>query len=161
PVHFGNRRTVKARINRLLEANMYQWMSPLPARRAMLLIPGSLVLALGVGSVRIGAAPSGLDSGASPHQSSLIEEKSTAIEVLAMPGVWREDQAETEKTPYRIRPFQVLKLKVANADPTFPIDDNYTVESDGKVNLGPAYRRVEIGGLTLEEAEKKIEKHLQ
>src|SRR5207245_6424129 len=47
---FGHSRSVKARINRLLEANMNRWMSPLPTRRAIGLGMVALTLALAVGS---------------------------------------------------------------------------------------------------------------
>ena len=41
------------------------------------------------------------------------------------------------------------------------IDGNYTVEPGGTVPLGPAYGRVNIKGLTLEEAEAAVAKHLR
>lgn len=55
PLGFGHRRTVKARIHRLLEANMNRWMSPLPVGRAIALGTLVLGLALALGSFRAGA----------------------------------------------------------------------------------------------------------
>jgi HEAT repeat protein/beta-lactamase regulating signal transducer with metallopeptidase domain len=55
PVPFGNRRTLKIRLDRLLEENMYPWMSPLPARRALALAAVVLGMALGLASFRLRA----------------------------------------------------------------------------------------------------------
>ncbi len=60
----------------------------------------------------------------------------------------------------RIRPGDLLKVDVANTLPQEPISGVFQVEPSGKVALGPNYGRVDIKGLTLEEAEAAINKHL-
>lgn len=45
--------------------------------------------------------------------------------------------------------------------PTEPINDAFSVDADGSVNLGPSYERVKVVGLTVEEAEDEVRKHLQ
>jgi beta-lactamase regulating signal transducer with metallopeptidase domain len=64
PLGFGHRRTVKTRINRLLEGNMKRWMSPLPVGRAIALGAVALGLALLLGS--FGARALELDGKDSP-----------------------------------------------------------------------------------------------
>ena len=72
---------------------------------------------------------------------------------------WRE--AVFPKLPYKIGVFDVLQVHVMGTLIDQPIHDFYLVESTGTVALGPAYGRVEVKGLTLEEAEKAIQKKLK
>jgi hypothetical protein len=60
----------------------------------------------------------------------------------------------------RIRPGDLLKIDVANTLPLEPINGIFRVEPSGKVALGPKYGRADVKGLTLEEAEAAIDKHL-
>ncbi len=60
----------------------------------------------------------------------------------------------------RIRPGDFLNIRVGNALRGNPIGSVFQVEASGKVALGPGYGRVNIKGLTLEEAEAKILEHL-
>lgn len=64
------------------------------------------------------------------------------------------------KSPYRVETFDVLLIRVSGAFPEFPIDNTYSVDADGSVNLGPRYGRIEIVDLTLEEAEDEIRSYL-
>ncbi len=64
------------------------------------------------------------------------------------------------KPPYRIETFDEILIRVAGALPDQPIDDAYTVDADGAVNLGPQYGRVKIAGLTMEEGEKHLREEL-
>ena len=61
----------------------------------------------------------------------------------------------------KIRPGDRLTVRVGNTLPAEPIDGPFEVEASGKVALGLSYGRVKIDGLTLEEAEKAISKHLR
>jgi beta-lactamase regulating signal transducer with metallopeptidase domain/protein involved in polysaccharide export with SLBB domain len=72
---------------------------------------------------------------------------------------WRGDAAR--KAPYRIKAFHVLNLRVNNALADQPIAGPHLVGPDGKVELGPAYGKVPVQGLTLEEAASAIDKHLR
>jgi polysaccharide biosynthesis/export protein len=64
------------------------------------------------------------------------------------------------KSPHRIETFDVLLIRVVGAFPEQPIDNSYSVDADGTVNLGPAYGRVKIVGLTIEESEEEIRREL-
>ncbi len=65
------------------------------------------------------------------------------------------------KSPHEIETFDVLLIRVSGAFPEQPIDDAYSVDADGSVNLGPAYGRVKLVGQTIEEAEDVVRTHLQ
>jgi polysaccharide export outer membrane protein len=65
------------------------------------------------------------------------------------------------KPPHKIEPFDGLLVRVLGALPDHPISDAFAVDPDGKIDLGPAYGRVKVGGLTVEEAQQAIEQHLK
>ncbi|HEX6512111.1 MAG TPA: polysaccharide biosynthesis/export family protein, partial [Chloroflexota bacterium] len=62
----------------------------------------------------------------------------------------------------RLRPGDLLDIRVPKtyALPDASIKGVFQVEASGKVALGPGYGRREVKGLTLEEAEEVIQKHL-
>lgn len=67
------------------------------------------------------------------------------------------------KEPFQIQPLDVLQV---DADPTTtkldnPIRGLYLVEPGGMLNLGPAYGKVKVGGLSLEEAQAVVLKQLK
>jgi polysaccharide export outer membrane protein len=64
------------------------------------------------------------------------------------------------KSPHRIETFDVLLIRVSGAFPEYPIDDAYSVDVDGSVNLGPRYGRIKLVGLTIEEAEDEVRTQL-
>ena len=64
------------------------------------------------------------------------------------------------KSPHKIETFDVLLVRVEGEFPEKPIDDAYSVDADGSINLGPTYGRVKVVGLTIEEAENTIRDHL-
>ncbi len=65
------------------------------------------------------------------------------------------------KPPHVIEPLDVLGLLLADQIPENPLQGLFAVESDGTVNLGPAYGgSVRVAGLTVPEAKVAIEKFL-
>ncbi len=64
------------------------------------------------------------------------------------------------KSPHKFEIFDVILIRVTGAYPDQPIDDAYSIDADGSVNLGPTYGRVRITGLTTEEAEDEIRSEL-
>ena len=60
-----------------------------------------------------------------------------------------------------IEPLDLLRIRASGTFLDEPIDDFYLVEPSGQVALGPAYGRVDISGLTCEQAERKITEHLK
>jgi protein involved in polysaccharide export with SLBB domain len=72
---------------------------------------------------------------------------------------WRETLPP--QPPYTIHPGMPLSINVAGALLDQPIDGVYSVEATGTVALGPAYGRVQVGGMTLEAAQAAIQKKLE
>ena len=63
--------------------------------------------------------------------------------------------------PYKVKPQDLLFIQVGGTPVEDPIKGLFRVEPDGNVRLGPAYGSVAIGGLTLEEASRDIERFLK
>jgi polysaccharide export outer membrane protein len=63
--------------------------------------------------------------------------------------------------PYHIEPLDVLAIKSDKELANKPIGGLYTVEPDGRVNLGFDYGSAAVVGLTLEDAQKAVEKQLE
>ena len=64
------------------------------------------------------------------------------------------------KTPYRISPQDILQIRAAGTLPGQPIFGYYTVEPGGAIELGPGYGKVNVVGLSLDEATEVIETQL-
>ena len=62
--------------------------------------------------------------------------------------------------PYHIAVYDVLQIRASFALPEQPINDFYIVEASGEVDIGPAYGRVKVVGMTLDEAKQVIAKKL-
>lgn len=65
------------------------------------------------------------------------------------------------REPYYIEPYDVLLIRVAGTLPNLPIDGYFLVAEDGLVSLGPPYGKVQVAGLTIEEATAQIARSLQ
>jgi len=64
------------------------------------------------------------------------------------------------RPPYRIEPLEILMINVAGTLPNQVIAGPFTVSPDGTINLGFNYGAVQIGNMTLEEAQTAIRQHL-
>ena len=64
------------------------------------------------------------------------------------------------KPPYHLRTLDVLSVQVQGTLPESPISGAFPVEPGGMVRLGVRYGAVKVSGMTVEEAEKAITKHL-
>jgi polysaccharide export outer membrane protein len=64
------------------------------------------------------------------------------------------------KPPYRVQPLDALYIQASETLPDLPIRGAYGIEPDGNVNLGLAYGTVRVAGMTIEEAQEAIQKHL-
>jgi protein involved in polysaccharide export with SLBB domain len=71
------------------------------------------------------------------------------------------DAPATPAAENRIQPLDLLTIRVLGTMLDQPIDGFYLVEPSGQVALGPAYGRVEVKGLTIEQAESAIRKKLE
>lgn len=93
--------------------------------------------------------------------------------VVEPPDILLIEVSGGQKLPNaKIRPGELLNVRVGNTLPvdTFDdpvsrafkqIDDTYRVQPDGTINFGPEYGAVPVRGLTLPEARRLIELHLQ
>ena len=64
------------------------------------------------------------------------------------------------KSPHKFEIFDVILVRVTGAYPDQPIDDAYSIDADGSINLGPTYGRIKVTGLTTEEAEDNVRSEL-
>jgi polysaccharide export outer membrane protein len=64
------------------------------------------------------------------------------------------------KAPYVLRVFDVIAVDVMGTPVDEPIIGNFSVEPGGMLQLGGAYGSVRVAGLSMEEAEKAIKRHL-
>jgi beta-lactamase regulating signal transducer with metallopeptidase domain/protein involved in polysaccharide export with SLBB domain len=121
---------------------------------------GKVALGPGYGRVNVnGLTWEQAEKGIVQHLKTILTSPEVQVS-LARRGVgpWRE--AVLPKTPYKIGVFDVLSVCVVGTLPDQPIDGFFLVESTGTVALGPVYGRVQVKGLTPEEAERAIQKKL-
>jgi beta-lactamase regulating signal transducer with metallopeptidase domain/protein involved in polysaccharide export with SLBB domain len=92
------------------------------------------------------------------HLEKYLQEP--VVQVSRWDGTFFLRQYPVPKHPYKIAAEEFLDITVLGANQAQPIAGDYPVEHSGKVALGPSYGRVRVEGLTLEEAEVAIKKHL-
>jgi polysaccharide export outer membrane protein len=64
--------------------------------------------------------------------------------------------------PYHVEPSDALFLQVSNIDPNNPIEKGiYQIEPEGTLNLGVAYGRIRVVGMTVDEVKEAIEQELK
>jgi polysaccharide biosynthesis/export protein len=64
------------------------------------------------------------------------------------------------KPPYHIQTLDGLFIQATGTPETQPIRGIYTVDPNGTINLGFGYPRVQVSGLTIEEAQKEVQTQL-
>ena len=64
------------------------------------------------------------------------------------------------KAPYRLQALDSVIIDVLGTLPDQPINDIYTIEATGKINLGPSYGTIKAEGLSVEQLQKAIEAKL-
>jgi Polysaccharide biosynthesis/export protein len=79
----------------------------------------------------------------------------------AVPPAANQPEAKQKPADDRIKPGDRLRIQIPNGIPGVQHDGVFLVEPSGKVALDPAYGRIEIGGLSPEEAVAVIRKHLE
>src|SRR3989304_1272560 len=65
------------------------------------------------------------------------------------------------RPPYRIEVYDVLMVQVSGTILDAPINNYYLVGEEGMLDLGPAYGKIRITGLTIDEAISVTTQHLQ
>jgi beta-lactamase regulating signal transducer with metallopeptidase domain/HEAT repeat protein/protein involved in polysaccharide export with SLBB domain len=144
PLRFGRRRTVRARIEHLLEENMQRWITPLSRGRAVALATTTLAFAAVIGCVRVQseedpqpkktekapqatrAVPNPPATGVTPKPpttqarpkppATTVAPKTSPTRPPAEPV--RDERPTTgsnTKSEYRIKPFDVLHIRGAGA----------------------------------------------
>ena len=63
--------------------------------------------------------------------------------------------------PYRLGSLDVVVIHVEGTPEERPIDGQFPIEPGGQLNLGFDYGKVQVGGLTIDEARQKIAQHLE
>ena len=63
--------------------------------------------------------------------------------------------------PYKLNPLDALAINAPKALPNEPLQGIFPVEPDGAVNLGPAYGKVSVVDMTIDEARTTLENHLK
>jgi HEAT repeat protein/protein involved in polysaccharide export with SLBB domain len=140
---------------------MNRWMSPLPVGRAIALGTIALAVALGLGSFGVRALGPETNS-SSPETASAAgaSQKGGKSTKEATPAP-RLGSGPIANEMYRVEPYHVLSIEALGVDPASPILGNYLVEPAGKIDLGPAYGKIAVAGLTLEETEAAIQNLLK
>lgn len=64
------------------------------------------------------------------------------------------------RPPYRLEPLETLSIAVSDTLPNQPINGLFSISPEGTINLGYSYGNVPIGGLTVDEAQAVVRKHL-
>jgi polysaccharide export outer membrane protein len=99
-----------------------------------------------------------------PPQSNAPRELSKVMMpryVIEPPDILTIDAVRSiPKSPYRLRATDVLNIRVLGALPESPIDGVYAVDLRGYVDFGPPYGAVEVGGLSVDQANAAVQKHM-
>lgn len=62
--------------------------------------------------------------------------------------------------PYRLEVYDAVQIEVLGALVEQPVANVFMIEADGTVNLGPAYGKVRVAGMSVDEATIAITRHL-
>jgi protein involved in polysaccharide export with SLBB domain len=65
------------------------------------------------------------------------------------------------KAPYKLRTFDVVQLNVVGTPPDDPITGLFALEPGGDIQLGGVYGSVKIGGMSTDEVQEVVTKHLE
>jgi polysaccharide export outer membrane protein len=65
------------------------------------------------------------------------------------------------KPPYHLAPLDILQVVVSGTLPDQPIAGQVAVDPNGTIDLGPAYGKVRVQGLTIEAVTQAIEEYLK
>jgi polysaccharide biosynthesis/export protein len=65
------------------------------------------------------------------------------------------------RPPYHLRATDLIELQVQGVPVDMPISGVYRIEPGGLVRLGPNYGAVRVAGMTVEQAEEAIRRHLK
>ena len=64
------------------------------------------------------------------------------------------------KPPHHLEPFDAILIRVSNALADQPIAEAFYIDPEGNIDLGPAYGKIKVVGMTTDEAQAAIRRHL-
>ncbi|MBX9682108.1 MAG: polysaccharide biosynthesis/export family protein [Gemmataceae bacterium] len=64
------------------------------------------------------------------------------------------------RPPYRVEPLEVLAINVTDTLPNQPISGFFTVSPEGAINLGYSYGALRVVGMTIDEIQAAVRRHL-
>lgn len=64
------------------------------------------------------------------------------------------------KSPHKLEPFDALLIRVLGTIPGEFIADAFVIDPEGNVDMGPSYGKVKVVGLTVDESQAAIQRHL-
>lgn len=96
------------------------------------------------------------DAGNEAAKSSLPHYYIEAPDIISVEAVHM-----VPKAPYMLRNFDVIGLDIAGTLDGEELSGPYEIDESGRIQLGPNYGTVRIGGLTMEEAQKVVEDKLR
>jgi polysaccharide biosynthesis/export protein len=117
---------------------------------------------LGTNSVRVDMKPP-QGTNADPNACCARELKYLALPpyTLEPPDILLINMVRVvPKPPYKIETIDTLLIQVTKTLPNEPISGLFPVDPDGTINLGPSYGLVRVAGMTLAEAQQKIQQDL-
>jgi polysaccharide export outer membrane protein len=99
-----------------------------------------------------------------PPQSNAPRELSKVMMpryVIEPPDILTIDAIRSiPRSPYRLRATDVLNVRVQGTPDNAPVDGQYAVDLRGYIDLAPPYGPVEVAGLTVEQANEAMQRHL-
>lgn len=100
-----------------------------------------------------------------PYRDSVPTEKSKTslpMYIVEPPDILLIDAIRlVPKAPYKLEPLDVVQLVVIGALQDQPISGQYSIDSDGTIDLGPSYGKVKIAGLTTDQARAAVVEKLR
>jgi len=104
----------------------------------------------------------GCNKNATPDLPHELAQATLPPYVIEAPDVLQIDAVRLiPKPPYRINPLDILAIQVTNTPALAPVSGLYSVDPDGRVDLGTNYGRVQVEGMTLPEAKTAIFDYLK
>ena len=121
---------------------------------------GQVSLGPAYGRARVqGLTVEGAEAAVHAQLKKILVKPDVQVTAAGHASQWRGGRVPTASS--RISPDDLLEIRVLGTMLDQPIDGNMAVEPSGTIPLGPAYGRAMVKGLTLEEAEAAIAKHLE
>lgn len=149
----------------------------MPGRFQRSYLPGVLLLAASCASSVGCIGPNGLSGPSFPTMMENTANKPVCVEsqipregdytalppyVLEPPDILLINMLRVvPRPPYKLEALDTILINVENALPKEPISGTVGVDPDGTVNLGPSYGLFRVAGLTLAEAQEKIQADLR